>query len=394
MTALDDALAYLDRHINYEKAAVRHAHPTLDRMQNLCALLGDPHKDYPAIHVTGTNGKGSTVRIIAAVLEAHGLNVGMYTSPHLERINERMAWNQQSIGDDDLAANLLAVQAAETDELTHFEVLTAAAFRWFADIAVDVAVVEVGLGGRWDSTNVIDGVVAVVTNIGLDHAEVIGPTTREIAIEKAGIIKPGSTAIIGPMEDELRGLFPPGDDFACVRNVRGVGGRVLDIQTERGLIEELFLPLHGPHQGDNAAAALAAVEAFFGRQLDEETVRAAFEHVTVPGRFEVIRSQPYVVLDGAHNPDGARALRRTLDEQGWTPDALVVGFTAGRDPEEMLEIIGPARETVIHCRPNHPRALPADYSVEQAVNEAMTHKSVLVTGSLYVVGDARKALQR
>ena len=418
VTRLAAALGYLDRHVNFEKAADRHATPTLDRMREVCALLGDPQTAYPAIHVTGTNGKGSTVRMISALLAAHGLSVGTYTSPHLERINERMAWDGTAIDDDSLIAALGGVQVVEQHlgaELTHFEVLTAAALRWFADVAVDVAVVEVGLGGRWDSTNVVDGDVAVVTNVGLDHAEVIGPTKREIAIEKSGIIKPASAAVVGVVDPELvpifeavpkRSLWWGEADFGCTRSVVAVGGRLLDLRTPSGITNEVFLPLHGPHQGDNAAAALAATEAFFDRPLAEDVVAAAFSSVTAPGRFEVVRRRPLVVLDGAHNPDGATALAATLDQDfaGRYPDILVVGFTAGRDPQEMLAILGASRaRMVIACEPSHPRALPASSisdvtapSVATAVARALEHASdddfILITGSLYVVGDARMVL--
>ena len=398
-------------------------------MRAVCGLLGDPQSSYPVIHLTGTNGKGSTARMLSALLGEHGLSVGTYTSPHLETLNERMTWNGSPIDDDSLADALLSLRVYEDHlgiELTHFEVLTAAAFRWFADVAVDVAVIEVGMGGRWDSTNVADGSVAIVTNVGLDHAEVIGPTRREIAVEKAGIVKPGATLVLGETDPALADVFAavPADqtwvrdlDFGSERNLVAVGGRLVDVRTPSGVIDDVFMPLHGPHQGDNAACAIAGAEAFFARPLDADVVREAFAQVRVPGRFEVIRRQPFVVLDGAHNPDGARALITTLDEDfaGRRPEVLVVGFTEGRDPREMLEILdASSARRVLICPPPTPRALgvavvmdvasalgakaegapnvPA--AVARAVEMVADDEFVLVTGSLYVVGDARRALAR
>jgi len=420
------ALAYLDGHVNFETAPARRAAPTLERMVALCRLLGDPQHACPVIHVTGTNGKGSTARMISVLLAAHGLSVGTYTSPHLERLNERLVGDGQPIDDAELAEALLSLEPLEEHlgvRLTHFELLTAAALRWFADRAVDVVVLEVGMGGRWDATNVADGQVAVVTNVGLDHVEVIGPTRADIAGEKAGIVKPGAALILGETDPDLRPLFDDrgaasvwrrDEDFACERSVVAVGGRVLDLRTPAGLAEGLFVPLHGAHQGDNAAVALAAVEAFFGRPLDHRVVAQAFGEVRVPGRFEVVGRRPFVVLDGAHNPDGARALRATLDEDfaGRTPEVLVVGFTSGRDPAEMLGLIGAAGcRLVVGCRPPSTRGLPAEAVVEAAAGLGVRAEAaasvadavrralevvddtefVLITGSLYVVGDARRA---
>jgi dihydrofolate synthase/folylpolyglutamate synthase len=398
-------------------------------MVELCGLLGDPQRAFPVIHITGTNGKGSTARMLSALMAAHGLSVGTYTSPHLERVNERIAWNGEPIDDDALAAALLDLEPYEDHvgvRLTHFELLTAAAFRWFADNAVEVAVVEVGMGGRWDATNVADGAVAVVTNVGLDHAEIIGPTRVEIAQEKSGIVKPGSVLVLGETDPELVPIFEArpsaavwhrDQEFGAERNVVALGGRVIDVRTPSALIEDLFIPVHGAHQGDNAACALAGAEAFFGRALEEAVVVEAFAGVSVPGRFEIVRRRPTVVLDGAHNPDGARALAQTLEEDfaGRAPEVLVVGFTTGRDPAEMLGILGADRaRLVIACRPPHPRGMdPAEVvsaasaagieavaatSVGAAVARAMESVSdeelILVTGSLYLVGDARRVLRR
>ena len=424
---LADALAYLDAHVNFETAPVRRSMPTLDRIAAVCTWLGDPQRAYPVVHLTGTNGKGSTARMISSMLAAHGLSVGTYTSPHLERINERMVWEGEPIDDETLADALLGLEPIEEHlalRLTHFEVLTAAALRWFADLAVDVAVLEVGLGGRWDATNVADATVAVVTNVGLDHAEVIGPTRADIATEKAGIVKPGCTLVLGETDPDLVPIFEARNaesvwlrdrDFGCVRNRVAVGGRVVDVRTPSGVLDDLLVPLRGPHQGDNAACAVAATEAFFGRALDRDVVADAFHTVKVPGRFEVVRRRPLVVLDGAHNPDGARALRATLEDDlgGRKPDVIVAGFTGERDPGEMLAAMDAGRaRLVVATKPPSPRGVdPATVAaaaevlgvraevvpsvtgaVERALAVAAEDDFVLVTGSLHAVGEARTVL--
>ena len=245
---IEGALAYLDAHVNLEQSSSRRAAARrLDRMGDLVGLMGDPQSSYPVIHLTGTNGKGSTARMLTALLVEKGLSVGTYTSPHLERINERMAWNGEPIDDAAFVEVIEAVAQLEAlldSPPTHFEILTAAAFRWFADVAVDVAVVEVGLGGRWDATNVADGQVAAVTNVSLDHAEVIGPTLADIAEEKAGIVKPGSVVVVGETDPDLvddlrhgrgrrrrRGVWLRGRDFDCAANDLAHGGRHLELVT-------------------------------------------------------------------------------------------------------------------------------------------------------------------
>ena len=263
----DDALRYLDDHASYEKTGRIDA-PSLDRITRIVGALGDPQSSYPVIHITGTNGKGSTAQMITRLLMAHGLQVGTYTSPHLERVNERMARNGEPISDDDFAEQVAAI--ADIEGLigvrpSYFEVCTAAAFRWFADTAVDVAVVEVGLLGRWDATNVVRSDVAVVTNIGLDHTEFAGPTKADIAREKAGIIKPTGAAVIGETDPELLQIFREadpssmlvrGEDFDVADNQLALGGRLVDLRTPTTIYPEMFLPLHGRHQADNAAVAL------------------------------------------------------------------------------------------------------------------------------------------
>ncbi|MEA2902391.1 MAG: dihydrofolate synthase / folylpolyglutamate synthase [Actinomycetota bacterium] len=429
---IEGALAYLDAHVNLETSTSRRAAARrLDRMRDLVGLMGDPQTSYPVIHLTGTNGKGSTARMLTALLVEKGLSVGTYTSPHLERINERMAWNGDPI---DNASFVEVIQAvAQLEDLlesppTHFEIITAAAYRWFADIAVDVAVVEVGLGGRWDATNVADGQVAAVTNVSLDHAEIIGPTLADIAEEKAGIIKPGSVVVIGETEPELVEVFTTaafaasaesvwlrGRDFDCTANDLAHGGRHIELVTPGARYPGLFLPVHGAYQGENAAMALAAAEAFFGAPLDPDVVADALAAVRLPGRLEVVSRDPLLILDGAHNPAGAARSTAAIEEAfaGRGGRILVVGMLVGRDPVEMLEAFdaGSAR-LVVTCPPPSPRAMPAAEvaaaamalgsdaeeaaSVPEAVATALALASpdelVVVTGSLYVVGAARAAL--
>jgi len=399
----------------------------LDRMRRVVELMGDPQRAYPVVHLTGTNGKGSTARMITALLVARGLSVGTYTSPDLERVNERLAWNDEPIGDEELAHALQTLAQLEEgleEPPTRFEILTAAAFGWFADIAVDVAVVEVGLGGRWDATNVADAQVAVVTNVSLDHQEVLGPTRADIAEEKAGIVKPGSTLVLGETDPRLVPCFRAvesaevwqrDEDFGCVRNQLALGGRLLELRTPDASYEDLLLPAHGAHQGDNAAVAVAAAEAFFRAPTEREVVDEAFASVRLPGRLEVVGRKPLVVLDGAHNPAGARALAAALDEAFETSSrVLVVGLLRGRDPREMLVALDAARaRLVVACPPPSPRALPPEEltaaardlgiaaevagSVADAVARARKlaepSEMVLITGSLYVVGTARAAIR-
>jgi dihydrofolate synthase/folylpolyglutamate synthase len=426
---LPAALDWLDEHINLEKltgTAGRVEGLSLEAMAELVSALGEPQRDYPVLHLTGTNGKGSTARMLSALLLAHNLSVGTYTSPHLERINERLVWNGRAVGDGELAmvlSDLAEFERVLERRPSYFELLTAAAFRWFSEIAVDAAVIEVGLLGRWDATNVADGTVAVLTNIGHDHTDGQGDWRKRIAEEKAGIVKPGSTFVLGETDPDLLQVFgsaPAAElwvrdrDFGCKSNLPAVGGRVIDVRTPNGVLPEVFVPLHGAHQGDNAAAAIAAAEAFFGRALDPAVVEEAFAGLVVPGRFEVVSRSPLVVLDGAHNPDGARAAAATLAEEFPQPGrrTLVVGMLGGRDPEEMLIALdGPIADLVVACTPDSPRAIAAGVVADaasalgiaaeivedpaaalvQVVERASQDELVLVTGSLYTVGQARAA---
>jgi dihydrofolate synthase/folylpolyglutamate synthase len=401
--------------------------PDPSRMRRLMDLLGDPQTAMPIIHVTGTNGKTSTTRALTQILMAKGLSVGTYTSPHLERINERMGANGEPISDDELAEVLTGVAAVETlvgdDRPTWFELLTAAAYRWFAERPVDVAVVEVGLGGRWDATNVGDGTVAVVTNVGLDHTEFLGDTRSSVAYEKAGIVKPGATLVLSEPDADLYPVFAgedpatlwwAGRDFAVESNRLAVGGRLLDVRTPGGRYRDLFLALHGSHQGSNFADGLVAAEAFFGAPVEEPLVTEAAAAVRSPGRLEVVGRQPLVILDGAKNLEGARTLAASLDDFGEVGSRiLVVGMLAGKDPTEMLRALdAKSFGLVVACPPPSPRGQPAAvvaaaaaglgcateeaptvaHAVELALRRASSDDMVLVTGSLYVVGAARASL--
>ncbi len=425
-------VAWLDSHTDYELSMpTRVGAPTLDRIRAWCRLLGDPERSCPVVHITGTNGKGSTAKILTELLMADGLTVGTYTSPNLARVNERLARNGEPIDDDELAEVLGALAALEPllpDRTTRFELLTAAAFRWFADSPVDVAVIEVGLGGRWDATNVVEPDVAVITNVSYDHVEILGPTLLDIASEKAGIIKPGCRVVVGETHPELLDVFVAaadergaaetwvrGVEFDCVASQVAVGGRLLDLRTPGARYPEVFLSLHGAHQGDNAACAVAAAEAFFGAPLAPEVVEAALGSVRVPGRMEIVGRAPVIVLDGAHNVAGAQALAQALVAEFAPADDTVVliGMLQGRDPSAMLEALAPAGiRTVVACTAPSPRALPAASIAEAAralgfqalaadtVVDGLTLAkarltttgTLIVTGSLYVVADARAVL--
>jgi dihydrofolate synthase/folylpolyglutamate synthase len=411
-------------------------------MRALMAAMGDPQATYSTIHVTGTNGKGSTSRLATLLLQAQGLSVGTYSSPHLERVNERIALNGEPISDEALIELLCSLEQLErfllrrgvengglAEPPTWFELLTAGALRHFGDEAVEAAVVEVGLGGLLDATNVLDAAVAVVTNVELDHVEVLGGTKASIAREKSGIVKAGSVVVVGEQDPDLveiiaaRGrevgaeaLWRRDVDFACTANTLAHGGRFVDLRTPQASYEGLFLPLHGAHQGDNAATALAAVEAFFGAPLAEEVVAEAFANASVPGRLEVVARHPLVVLDGAHNPAGAASLGIALAEDFAAIErvVLVMGCLRGRDPAELLDAIGTERcSLVVATTPPSPRAQPAtavagaarqlgvearvsdslEEALEQARQAAGPEGLVVVTGSLYVVGAARRLLR-
>ena len=371
--------------------------PSLTRINLLLELLGNPQHAYPAIHIAGTNGKTSVTRMIDSLLQAFHRRTGRITSPHLQLVTERIAVDGTPISPRlyvdtyrELEPFITMVDDSSTAQggprMSKFEVLTAMAYAAFAEAPIEVAVVETGMGGRWDATNVIDSKVAVITPIAMDHADYLGDTLTAIAGEKAGIIKPGPTdavvpsdpvTVIGPQEPEvadvlLRASVEAGtivarqnSEFAVLDSATAVGGQLLRIQGLGGVYDDVFLPLHGAHQAQNAALALAAVEAFFGagadRQLDVDTVREAFAEVRTPGRLERLRNAPSVFVDAAHNPHGARALAQALvSEFDFRRLIGVIGVLGDKDARGLLTELEPVLDAVVLTNNGSPRALDTD----------------------------------
>lgn len=422
------ALEYLDTHASYEKTGRIEA-PSLDTITRLCSVMGDPQHCAPVIHITGTNGKGSTAQLVTRLLMASGLRVGTYTSPHLERVNERLAIDCVAISDDAFASQIAAIADLEVIAGVrpgYFDICTAAAFRWFADEAVDAMVVEVGLLGTWDATNVVDARVAVITNIGLDHTEFAGPTLSHIAREKSGIIKQASAVVCGETRPDIvdviaraggAAFLRRGIDFDVDTNQLALGGRLATLRTPTTIYPDVHIPLHGRHQADNAIVALTAVEAFFARPIDSAVIEEAFSGARMPGRFEVLGHQPLVIVDGAHNPAGADVCASVFFED-FDPAGsriLVVGCLRGRDPEDLLAALRADEfDTVVCCTAPSPRGLLADEvagaarrigceevrvvpdldsALRSALSGAGPDDAVLVTGSLYVAGASRVHLR-
>jgi dihydrofolate synthase/folylpolyglutamate synthase len=421
--------------------------PSLTRISALVNLLGEPHRGYPILHVAGTNGKGSTTRMIDALLTRMGLRVGRYTSPHLQLVTERIALDGAPIPPakyvdlyHDIAPFVAMVDGAGGPggpAMSKFEVLTGMAFAAFADAPVEAAVLEVGMGGAWDATNVADAEVAVITPIDIDHVEYLGSDITKIAAEKAGIIKPGSVAVIAEQEPEVLRVLTEraievdasvaraGSEFGVVEREIAVGGQLLKLQGLGGVYDDIFLPLHGPHQAANAALALAAVEAFFGagkdRQLVVEAVREAFAEVETPGRMERVRSAPTILLDAAHNPHGARALAKAINEEfAFRRLVAVVAVMAEKDARGILMALEPVISELVVTRNSSPRAMPLeelnelaisvfgedrvvaesslDSAIETAIGlveqsddpeEPLAGGGVLITGSVFTVGEVR-----
>ncbi|KIF69912.1 dihydrofolate synthase [Streptomyces sp. AcH 505] len=421
--------------------------PSLVRIEKLVDVLGDPQRAYPTIHITGTNGKTSTARMIEALLGAFELRTGRYTSPHVQSITERISLDGAPISAErfietyeDIKAFVELVDAEQEYRLSFFEVLTGMAYAAFADAPVDVGVVEVGMGGTWDATNVIDAQVAVVTPIDLDHTDRLGSTSGEIAVEKSGIIKPGATVVLAQQPVDAAQVMlkkateveakvaREGMEFGVLAREIAVGGQLMTLRGLGGEYEQVFLPLYGAHQAHNAAVALAAVEAFFGigaeqsGRLDMDTVRAAFASVSSPGRLEVVRSSPTVVLDAAHNPAGARAAAEGLSESfGFSRLIGVVGSSEGKDVRGVLEALEPICQELVVTQNSSHRAMDVDelagiavevfgndrVQVEARLDDALeaaitlaeeesefAGAGVLVTGSVITVGEARLLLGR
>lgn len=358
--------------------------PSLDRIQAVMELLGDPQRTFPVIHLTGTNGKTSTTRLIETLLTEHGLTTGRFTSPHLHDIRERIAIGGQPISPerfvaayDDVLPFVEMVDGRSVAEggrpMGYFEVIVAVAYAAFADAPVDVAVVEVGLGGSWDATNVADGQVSVITPIGIDHQKFLGDTLEDIASEKSGIIKAGAITISAEQEPEVVEVLVEraeqvgaqiawaGQELEVVARDQAVGGQLLTIKGLAGEYPDILLPLYGEHMAGNAALALAAVEAFIGggeQALDPEVVRAAFARASSPGRLEIVRRSPTVIVDAAHNPQGARSLRLALsDSFAFTRLVGVLAILEDKDVLGILEELEPAFDEVVVTRSTSPRAL-------------------------------------
>lgn len=425
VTSYEDAVAFLDAHIG---AGVK---PGLDRISGLLDLLARPDEGYSIVHVAGTNGKTSTSRMIATLLDAHGLGTGLFTSPHLRAIEERYEVGMHPMTPDAFGSAVAEMvpfvdlfEERSGDVVTYFEITAALAFAWFAERAVDVAVIEAGLGGRWDATNAATSDVAVVTSIGREHTEYLGDTIPEITGEKVAILDPGALLVTGPLPEEARRVAEEtvrhrsarwhgyGPDFSAVEARPAVGGWLFDVDCIYERYDELDLRLHGSHQVENFAVAVAAVESLFGRSLDLGAVREAAARVTVPGRMEVVERDPPVMLDGAHNPPGMEALAAALGEEFPTTEwALVFGVMRDKDAGAMLRALD-GRVTSAHAvaARDTDRARPAREvgdvvadaldvpvavhgSVDEAVGVAVAGgRPVLITGSLYVVGEARTAL--
>lgn len=346
--------------------------PSLERVRAVLDILGDPQDDYPSVHITGTNGKTSTARMIDALLSELGVRTGRFTSPHLEDVRERIALEGQPISRaefiatwDDVAPYVEMVdersRAQGGPALSFFEVFTVMAYAAFADHPVDAAVVEVGMGGLWDATNVIDAGVAVIMPIDLDHQKWLGASVAEIAREKAGIIKPHQIVVIARQPEEALDILLErarevdavvrleDRDFEVVDRQMGVGGQMVSIRTPSALYEDVFVPLLGEHQAHNAAAALVATESFLGgRELDGTVVERGFMAATSPGRLQVLRTSPTVVVDAAHNPAGARVLRAALEETfDFRHVVGVFSAMADKDVEGMLGELEPVLESLV-----------------------------------------------
>lgn len=419
--------------------------PSLDRMRALMDLMGEPQKTFPVVHITGTNGKSSTARMVDDLFRAMGLRTGRYTSPHLTSVRERICLDGKPISEqrfvelyEEVAPYLQLVddgvgipEGQQVVPVSFFEALTAMAYAAFADAPVDVAIIEVGMGGAWDATNVADGAVAVVTPIAIDHASYLGDNIAAIAAEKAGIIKPESTAILAAQEQEAAEVLlarcaevgavaaREGVEFGVVGRQVAVGGQVLSIQGLHARYDDLLLPAFGVHQAANAACAVAAVEAFFGeeRSLPEDAVREAFADMSTPGRLEIVRTSPTTLIDSAHNPAGMRASLEAVQE-AFDFSRLVGVFAASgdKDVEDMIELLEPVLDEIVVSTNNSPRSRDIDRvariaveyfgpdrvtvepvlpdAIETAVTlaedqEHFSGAGVLITGSVYTAGDAR-----
>ena len=416
--------------------------PTLDRIAALVDILGSPQLTYPTIHVGGTNGKTTTSRMIDSLLFEMGLRTGRFTSPHLESYLERIAINGQPIDAkemifsfNDISAYLDLMDAKFEHPISFFEAMTALAFVAFAEHPIDVGVIEVGMGGQWDATNVVNADVSVIMPIGLDHTEYLGETLTEIAQTKAGIIKEGGFVVLAQQEPECAvellkqaalvgaDVAREGVEYSVISRSVAVGGQLLTIQGAKEIYTDIYIPLHGKHQASNAAAALVAVEAFFGDQeLDIEAVRAGFANVTSPGRCEIVHRDPTIILDAAHNPHGAAAIADTIQSE-FTFDEVIGVFAPMGDKdvrgillelEQVMDVIivtanSSSRSMNVSELEKHAaeifgsdRVFSAETvsdAVDKAVRDSIRPLSedtigILVTGSVVTVGEARAIVRK
>lgn len=416
--------------------------PTLERISALVDHLGSPQLSYPTIHVGGTNGKTTTARMIDSLMAAHGLRTGRFTSPHLESFLERIAINGEQIESKDFifAYNDVAPYIDLMDQkfehpISFFEAMTAIAFVAFAEWPVDIGVIEVGMGGEWDATNVVEAAVSVITPIGFDHTAYLGNTLTEIAKTKGGIIKSGSSVILARQEPEtavelMRRVAEveavvarEGVEYSLESRAIAVGGQLISINGLGRRYDDIFLPLHGKHQGANAATALVAVEAFFGgEELVLESVQEGFAAVTSPGRCEIVYSDPTVILDAAHNPHGAKAIAETLETE-FTFDEIIGIFAAfaDKDVDGILTVLEPVLSSIIVTASESTRAMPASEveriatrifgadrvtkasGLEDAIKRGIVAArrplsddsiGIVITGSVVTVGQARTILKR
>jgi dihydrofolate synthase/folylpolyglutamate synthase len=422
----DEAVARLDRRQPEDMPE-----PSLDRIRAVSELLDDPQLTYPSIHVTGTNGKTTIARAAAEIACAHGVTTGLFTSPHLHTVRERLSLCGVEISEEEFAEEwthlepyLEVVDARGIGASTYFEVVTALAFLWFADKPVGLGVFEVGMGGSWDATNLVAGDVAVIGEIALDHPE-LGSTIREVATEKAGIIKAGKIVVVreqpndalGVIEERASGVdatvLLQGRDWELAARLPALGGQQFRVEGAHTAYEDLFVPMFGEPAVLNVVAAIVAVESVLGHALDPDATRSAVAALRIPGRLEVMARSPLIVVDGAHNPAGAEALARTLAEAfTWTRMHLVLGISSNKDADGVVAALAPIADVWYAARNESARSLPAEHVAERiavgggrvadlgtvaeslaaARDAAAPDDLILVTGSLYTVADARRAL--
>ncbi len=416
--------------------------PTLDRILALVDALGSPHLTYPTIHIAGTNGKTSTARMVDQLLANLGYRVGRYTSPHLESFTERISIKGGSISEvemiktyEDIHLYLDLIDSRQPHPISYFEALTAMAFVAFAEHPVDIAVIEAGMGGQWDATNVISSAVSVMTPIGFDHMEYLGNTLEEIAQTKAGIFKPESNVVLAAQSAQVAKVllaqvakvsaqpFRQGVEFALKNRALAVGGQLISIQGVQGDYDEIFLPLYGDHQGNNAAVALAAVEVFAGVKLDTELVQDAFSKVSSPGRCEIVYKDPTVIIDAAHNPHGAGAIATTINtEFDFELVVGVISVLADKDVAGILKNLSAVLDYLVITendssrvmKPNLLAKLATEFFKEEQIeiigdmNSAITYAiekvalfnqvnegvgAVVITGSVATAGMARSIVK-